>query len=173
MQHELTPSDVVKMVKEKEVKYIDFRFMDFPGLQQHFAIPVAEFDEDTFENGLGFDGSSIRGWQGIQESDMLVMPDPQTATIDPFMKHKTLILYCNILDPITKERYTRDPRNIAQKAENYLVQSGIGDTCFIGPEAEFFIFDDVQYHQDAQTGFYAIDSSEAIWNSGRDEGPNF
>ena len=172
MQKDLSPKDVLKIVADHDIKFIDFRFMDFPGLQQHFTIPATELSEDTFEEGLGFDGSSIRGWQSIHESDMLVMPDPRTATIDPFSAIPTLFVYCNILDPITKERYTRDPRNIAQKAENYLVSSGIADLAYFGPEAEFFIFDDVQYDQSPQAAFYAIDSVEGIWNSGRDEAPN-
>jgi glutamine synthetase len=172
MQHDLSPKDVIKLIAEKDIEFVDIRFMDFPGLQQHFTIPARDFDEAVFEEGLGFDGSSIRGWQGIHESDMLVMPDPQTATLDPFTKYSTLILYGNILDPITKERYTRDPRNIAQKAENYLASTGIGDIAYVGPEAEFFIFDDVQYDQNAHSGYYFVDSNEAIWNSGREEAPN-
>jgi len=172
MRKDYGPKDVVKLVKDQDIKFIDFRFMDFPGLQQHFTLPASELDESTFEDGLGFDGSSIRGWQGIHESDMLVLPDPQTATIDPFSTIPTLILYCNILDPITKERYTKDPRNIAQKAEKYMASLGIGDTAYFGPEAEFFIFDDVQYDQTPQAGFYFIDSAEGIWNSGTAEGPN-
>ncbi len=172
MQNDYGPSDVLKLMKEKGIKFVDFRFMDFPGLQQHFTIPATELSEEVFEEGLGFDGSSIRGWQGIHESDMLVMPDPRTATVDPFSDIPTVILYCDILDPITKERYSRDPRNIARKAEDYLISTGIADTPFFGPEAEFFIFDDVQYDQTPQAGYYFIDSVEGIWNSGRDEGPN-
>ena len=172
MHKESSPKDVLQMIKEKSVKFIDLRFMDFPGLQQHFTIPVSEIGEDTFEEGLGFDGSSIRGWQAINESDMLVMPDPRTATMDPFSDIATLILYCNILDPITKERYSRDPRNIAQKAENYLLSTGLADTCFVGPEAEFFIFDEIRFDQKANCGYYYIDSDESIWNSCREEKPN-
>ncbi|HEO71351.1 MAG TPA: type I glutamate--ammonia ligase, partial [Candidatus Hydrogenedentes bacterium] len=140
--------------------------------QQHFTIPASELSEDVFEDGLGFDGSSIRGWQGIHESDMLVMLDPRTATLDPFSEISTLILYANILDPITKERYSRDPRNVAYKAENYLKTLGLGDTAYFGPEAEFFIFDEVQYDNNPHSSYYFIDSVEGIWNSGRDEGPN-
>ncbi len=172
MQKNLGPKDVLKLVKDKSIKFIDMRFMDFPGLQQHFTIPATELEEDLFEEGLGFDGSSIRGWQGIHESDMLVVPDATTATLDPFSDIPTLILYCNILDPITKERYSRDPRNIAQKAENYLISTGLADTAFFGPEAEFFIFDDIRCGQEANAGFYFIDSVEAAWNSGRVENPN-
>ncbi len=172
MQKNFTPKDVIKLAKDEKIKFIDFRFMDFPGLQQHFTIPATELSEELFEEGLGFDGSSIRGWQGIHESDMLVMPDPRTATVDPFSTIPTLILYCNILDPITKERYTRDPRNIAQKAENYLISTGIADTAYFGPEAEFFIFDDIRCDQTAHSGYYYIDSIEAAWNTGREENPN-
>ena len=146
--------------------------MDFPGLWQHFSVPVDELTEDIFEDGLGFDGSSIRGWQAIHTSDMLVVPDPETAVMDPFTKYPTLSLICNIVDPITKERYSRDPRYIAQKAEAYLKSTGIGDTCYFGPEAEFFIFDDVRFDQNSHEGYYHIDSVEGIWNSGRDEKPN-
>ncbi len=172
MHKEFGPKDVLQMIESRSVKFIDFRFMDFPGLQQHFTIPATELSESTFEDGLGFDGSSIRGWQAINESDMLVLPDPRTATMDPFSNLATLILYCNILDPITKERYSRDPRNIAQKAENYLLSTGIADTVFVGPEAEFFIFDDIRFDQQPNCGYYYIDSEEAIWNSGRGDRPN-
>ncbi len=168
----MTPQDVLKMAKENDVKMVDLRFMDFPGLMQHFGIPVSKLDEDLFENGLGFDGSSIRGWKAIHESDMLVIPDPSTAIIDPFYKYKTLVLQCDIADPITRERYSRCPRYIAQKAENYLKSTGIGDTVYFGPEAEFFIFDDVRFDQTAHSGYYFIDSDEGIWNSGREENPN-
>ena len=172
MHKDYNPKDVVQFCKEKGVKFIDLRFMDFPGLMQHLTVPVAQLSENSFEDGFGFDGSSIRGWQAIHESDMLVMPDPHTATMDPFTDLPTLILYCNILDPITKQRYSRCPRCISQKAEHYMVSTGIADTAFFGPEAEFFIFDDVRFDQTANSGYYFIDSDEGIWNSGRDEGPN-
>ena len=172
MQNSYSPKEVVELIKKEEVKFVDFRFMDFPGLQQHFTIPAKLVTEDTFEDGLGFDGSSIRGWQAINESDMLVMPDPKTATMDPFSEMKTLIVYSNILDPITKERYSRCPRCIAQKAENYLLTTGIGDRALFGPEAEFFVFDDVRFDQTSHSGYYHLDSGEGIWNSGRDEKPN-
>jgi len=172
MQHNYAPKDVVKLCKDNGIKFVDLRFMDFPGLMQHFTVPITELTEAVFEEGLGFDGSSIRGWQKIHESDMLVLPDPRTATVDPFMTIPTLILYCNILDPITKERYSRCPRNVAQKAENYLVSTGIADTAYFGPEAEFFIFDEIRCGQDAHSGYYFIDSVEGIWNSGREENPN-
>ena len=172
MRNDRTPKDVVKLVKDKDIKFIDYRFMDFPGMQQHFSVPAGLLEEETFEEGLGFDGSSIRGWQSIHESDMLLVPDPTTATVDPFAEAPTLILYCNIMDPITKESYTRDPRHIAQKAENYLASTGIGDTAYFGPEAEFFIFDDIQYDTNQHSSYYFLDSSEGIWNAGREEGPN-
>ncbi|MCG8479388.1 MAG: glutamine synthetase beta-grasp domain-containing protein, partial [Spirochaetales bacterium] len=168
----MTAKDVLDVIKKEDVKIVDFRFMDFPGMQQHFSVPVSEVDEDSFTDGVGFDGSSIRGWQSINESDMLVKPQPQTAFIDPFMEIKTLVIVCNIADPITGEDYTRDPRNIARKADNYLKSSGIGDTAFIGPEAEFFVFDDVRFDQNEHSGYYFVDSVEGRWNSGRDEGPN-
>jgi glutamine synthetase len=133
---------------------------------------MSEYEEAIFEEGLGFDGSSIRGWQPINASDMLVMPDPATAVIDPFCERPTLSLICNIVDPITKEEYSRDPRNIARKAEAYLKSTGIGDTAYFGPEPEFFIFDDVRYDQNQHEGYYHIDSNEAVWNSGRKENPN-
>ena len=167
-----TPADVMKLMREEGVQIVDLRFMDFPGIWQHFSVPVGVIDEDTFVDGLGFDGSSIRGWQAINESDMLVKPVAETAFIDPFMTAKTLVMTCNICDPITGEDYTRDPRNIARKAEAYLQSSGIGDTAYFGPEAEFFIFDDVRFDQNEHSGFYYLDSSEGRWNFGRDEKPN-
>lgn len=166
------PADVVKMIKDNGVLIVDFRFLDFIGMWQHFSISVNEFSASMFEDGLGFDGSSIRGWQSINASDMLVIPDPTTARIDPFFKHPTLVLLCDIVDPITREPYSRDPRNIAKKAVSYLKSTGTGDTAFIGPELEFFIFDDVRYDQTANSGYYFVDSVEGIWNSGADEGPN-
>jgi len=168
----LTPKDVLAMVKENDVKVIDIRFMDFPGVWQHFSVPISELSEESFDEGFGFDGSSIRGWQPINASDMLVIPDATTAKIDPFYKDKTLVLIGNIADPITLESYTRDPRNIAKKAEAYLKSTGIGDTAFIGPEAEFFIFDNVQFDSSTNGAFYEVDSVEGTWNTGRDEMPN-
>ncbi len=151
---------------------VDLKFMDFPGLWQHFQVPLHELDEEAFEAGFGFDGSSIRGWQPIHASDMLVIPDPDTAVMDPFMAVPTLSLICNIVDPITKEKYTRDPRNITQKAEAYLNYSGMGDVANFGPEAEFFILDSIRFDQTAHSGYYFIDSDEGIWNSGREENKN-
>jgi glutamine synthetase len=146
--------------------------MDFPGLWQHFTIPVDKLEEDIFEDGLGFDGSSIRGWQAINESDMLLVPQPATAIIDPFFELPTLSMICNIQDPITREDYSRDPRNVARKAVNYLKSTGIADTAYIGPEAEFFIFDDVRFDVEPHQSFFMVDSVEGQWNRGRDEGPN-
>jgi glutamine synthetase len=166
------PKEVLALCREKDVKAVDLRFMDFPGLWQHFTIPVNKLDEGVFEDGLGFDGSSIRGWQAINESDMLVIPQPETAFVDPFAPLPTLVMICNIQDPITREDYSRDPRNIARKAVNYLKSTGIADICYIGPEAEFFIFDDVRFDQNAHEGYYHLDSNEAEWNRGRVENPN-
>ena len=168
----MTPKEVLALCREKDVKSVDMRFMDFPGLWQHFTIPVNKLDEDVFEDGLGFDGSSIRGWQRINESDMLVVPQPETATLDPFAAIKTLMMICNIQDPMTREDYTRDPRNVARKAVNYLKSTGIAETCYVGPEAEFFIFDDIRFDQTPHCGFYYVDSVEGQWNRGRDEKPN-
>ncbi len=168
----MTPKEVLDMVKENNAKVVDLRFMDFPGLWQHFTVPISELQESSFEDGFGFDGSSIRGWQPIHASDMLVVPDPTTAKMDPFFEAPTLVLICNIVDPVTREAYTRDPRNIAQKADAYLKSSGIGDVAYFGPEAEFFIFDDIRFESNRFSAFYEIDSIEGNWNTGRDEGPN-
>ncbi len=166
------PKEVLEFAKKNDAKVVDLRFMDFPGIWQHFSVPINELEESSFEDGFGFDGSSIRGWQAIHESDMLVIPDPATAKMDPFFEVPTLVLIGNIVDPITRTPYSRDPRNIAAKAEAYLKQTGIGDTAFIGPEAEFFIFDDVRFDSGRNQAFYSIDSNEGIWNSGREEFPN-
>ncbi|QPJ63932.1 MAG: type I glutamate--ammonia ligase [Candidatus Nitrohelix vancouverensis] len=168
----MTPKEVLDFSKKNNVEIIDLKFMDLLGTWQHFSVPVSELEEHLFEDGLGFDGSSIRGWQAINASDMLVIPDATTAVMDPFMQIPTLSMLCNIFDPITKEKYSRDPRNIAQKAEAYLQSTGIGDTAYFGPEAEFFIFDDVRYRIDINQSFYFVDSVEGNWNTGRDEGPN-
>ena len=168
----MKPREVLAMCREKEVKAVDLRFTDFLGAWQHFTIPVGKLEEDTFEDGLGFDGSSIRGWQAINESDMLLVPVPDSAFVDPFAQIPTLVMVCNVQDPITREDYSRDPRNIARKAVNYLKSTGIADTCFIGPEAEFFVFDDVRFDQNAHEGYFHIDSAEAEWNRGRVEAPN-
>jgi len=166
------PADVLKMIKDNKVEIVDFRFLDFVGMWQHFSVPAREVDSSKFDEGLGFDGSSIRGWQSINASDMLVIPDATTARIDPFLSIPTVALICDIVDPITREPYSRDPRNIAKKANAYLKSSGVGDTVYFGPELEFFILDDVRYDQTANSGYYFIDSVEGIWNSGADENPN-
>ncbi len=168
----MTPKEVLDMAKENGAKVVDLRFMDFPGLWQHFSVPIRELEESSFEDGFGFDGSSIRGWQPIHASDMLVIPDAATAKMDPFYEAPTLVLICDIADPVTREPYTRDPRNIAKKADAYLKSSGIGDVAYIGPEAEFFIFDDIRFESTRFGAFYEIDSIEGTWNTGRDEGPN-
>jgi glutamine synthetase len=161
--------DALGLASERKAQMVDLKFMDFVGIWQHFTIPIAELHEENFEEGYGFDGSSIRGWQPIHASDMLVMPDPASAVMDPFMQAPTMSLICNIVDPITKEAYSRDPRNIAQKAEKYLKQTGVGDQAFFGPEAEFFIFDEVRYDAAPNHAFYKIDSAEGQWNTGREE----
>jgi len=168
----MKPSEVLQLCRDQHIKIVDIKFMDFPGLWQHCSFPTHELTENSFQNGFGFDGSSIRGWQSINESDMLVVPDASTAVIDPFLQTPTLHMVGNILDPITKEKYGRDPRNIAQKAEAYLVQTGIADTVNFGSEAEFFVFDDIRFDQNEHEGYYYIDSIEGRWNSGRDEKPN-
>jgi len=168
----MTPKEVLNMAKENGAKIVDLRFMDFPGLWQHFSVPTRELEESSFEDGFGFDGSSIRGWQPIHASDMLVIPDAATAKMDPFYEAPTLVLICDIADPVTREPYTRDPRNIAKKADAYLKSSGLGDVAYIGPEAEFFIFDDIRFESTRFGAFYEIDSIEGAWNTGRDEGPN-
>ncbi|MEK7880371.1 MAG: type I glutamate--ammonia ligase [Deltaproteobacteria bacterium] len=168
----MTAKEVLKFAKENKTRMVDFKFLDFMGIWQHFSVPIGQLSEDIFDEGLGFDGSSIRGWQPIHASDMLVIPDPTTAVMDPFMEVPTLSLICNIIDPLTKEPYSRDPRNIAIKAEAYLKSTGVGDVAYFGPEPEFFIFDDVRYGGASHNGFFYLDSGEAIWNTGREEGPN-
>ncbi|MEY4949077.1 MAG: Glutamine synthetase [Pseudomonadota bacterium] len=163
----MTPKEAVKFAKENKAVCVDFKFLDLLGTWQHFTIPMSEFDEKIFEEGSGFDGSSIRGWQPINASDMLVMPDPTTVVMDPFCAAETLSVIGNIIDPITKEEYTRDPRNIAKKAEAYLKQSGVGDVCFFGPEPEFFVFDTVRYDTNQSESYYHVDSDEARWNTGK------
>ena len=165
--------EVLELAKKHDVKFVDLKFIDFPGVWQHTTIPAHRLDEALFEDGLAFDGSSIRGWQPINASDMTMIPDAETAKIDPFFDHSTLSLVCSIYDPITKQPYSRDPRHIARKAEAYLKQTGIADTAFMGPEAEFFVFDDVRFdHSKPNEGYYYLDSVEGAWNSGREEFPN-
>ncbi len=165
-------AEVVQLAVDEGIEVVDLRFCDLPGLMQHFSIPAHDLTEDAFTEGYGFDGSSIRGFQAIQESDMILLPDPSTAVIDEFRQHKTLNLNCFVHDPITLENYSRDPRYVALKAEHYLASTGIADTAYFGPEAEFFIFDDVRFSQDQHSAFYQVDSVEGIWNSARDEKPN-
>ena len=165
--------DVLKMVKEKGIQIIDLKFNDLPGLWQHFSIPareLLEMDDITrsiWVDGIGFDGSSIRGFQKIQESDMILIPDPSTAIVDPVCEVPTLSLICDIYDPLTRKAYSRDPRYIAKKAEKYLMDSGIADSVYFGPEAEFFIFNSIRFDQTENSGYYFIDSQEADWNTGR------
>ncbi|MDH5492061.1 MAG: type I glutamate--ammonia ligase [Myxococcales bacterium] len=167
-----TPKDVIELAKAKGAVMLDLRFIDLPGVWQHTSVPVARLDEACFEDGFGFDGSSIRGYQPINASDMLIVPDATTAKMDPFTKAPTLVMVCDIVDPITREPYGRDPRYVAKKAQAYLRQTGIADTAYFGPEAEFFIFDDVRYSSKPNHSFFSVDSTEAVWNTGRDEGPN-
>jgi len=157
-------AEVLSLIEQEGVQYVDLRFSDLFGQWQHLTIPAYELSLDTFEEGRGFDGSSIRGWQSINESDMIAIPDPATAFIDPFMEPKTLVMICDIYDPVTRERYGRDTRYIAQKAEQYLKQTGIGDTAYYGPEAEFFIFDSVEFGTSANYAFWRVDSEEGWWN---------
>ena len=168
----MTPREVLEFAKKNNAVMVDLKFMDFPGLWQHFSIPIEALDESSFEEGIGFDGSSIRGWQAIHHSDMLVIPDPTTAFMDPFTEQPTLSMICNVVDPITREQYTRDPRYVAQKAEAYLRATKIADTVYMGPEAEFFVLDDIRFDQNEHSGYYFVDSIEGRWNSGREEGPN-
>ena len=165
-------AEVVRLAADEGIEIVDLRFCDLPGLMQHFSIPVHALTEEACEAGYGFDGSSIRGFQAIQESDMILLPDPATAVIDEFREHKTLNLNCFVHDPITLENYSRDPRYVALKAERHLRSTGMADTAYFGPEAEFFVFDDVRFSQDEHSAFYQVDSVEGIWNCGRDEGPN-
>lgn len=163
---------VLKFIQSNKIEFVDLKFMDFPGQWQHFTVPATQFKADSFEDGFGFDGSSIRGWKTINESDMLIVPDPATMFLDPFISAPTLSLICDVYEPATKEKYSRCPRNIVQKAEAYLKSTGIADTAFFGPEAEFFVFDDVRFESNQNSSFYFVDSTEGRWNSGRDEGPN-
>ena len=160
------------LARDQHAQMVDFKFVDLPGTWQHFTMPIADLEPDVFEDGLGFDGSSIRGWQEIDESDMLVVPDPTTAVMDPFMAAPTLSLICSVEDPITRQPYLRDPRGVAQRAQAYLLRTQLADTAFFGPEAEFFIFDNIRFDQQAHLGFYEIDSQEGRWNSGSADGPN-
>jgi len=165
----MTPEDVLKMVKDEGIKIIDLKFIDTPGIWQHCSFYYDQIEESSFIDGVAFDGSSIRGWKAINESDMMMVPDASTAWIDPFMQEKTLSMICSIKEPRTGEWYNRDPRTIAQKAVDFLKTTGLGDTAYIGPEAEFFIFDDVRFDQTENKGYYYVDSVEGRWNSGKEE----
>ena len=167
-----TPQEFLNYVKENKIQIIDLKFIDMPGIWQHLSLYHDQIDESSFDAGVPFDGSSIRGWKAINESDMTMVLDPKTAWIDPFMAEPTLSVICSIKEPRTGEPYSRCPRTIAQKAVDYLLSTGIGDTAFFGPEAEFFIFDDVRFDQSEHKSFYYVDSVEGRWNSGKEEGPN-
>ena len=161
--------DVTTYIKDNDVEFVDIRFTDVPGVEQHFTIPADAFDEDVINEGLAFDGSSVRGFTTIDESDMALMPDLATAQLDPFRKAKTLNMKFFVHDPLTGEAFSRDPRNVARKAEEYLASTGIADTCFFGAEAEFYIFDSVRYSTDINNAFYEVDSVEGWWNRGAEE----
>ncbi|MCL4545794.1 MAG: glutamine synthetase beta-grasp domain-containing protein, partial [Chloroflexi bacterium] len=163
---------VIEFGKQHGAKMVDVRFIDLPGTQQHFTMSFDELTEDVFQEGVGFDGSSIRGFQAIHESDMLLIPDANASYMDPFMAEPTLCIICNVVEPGSYRPYSRDPRYVAQKAEAYLKSSGIGETAYFGPEAEFFIFDDVRFQSEQNIQYAEVDSTEADWNTGRDEGPN-
>ena len=166
------PADVLGMAEGLGVRMIDLKFTDVPGTWQHMTLSVSAMEEDAFSDGLGFDGSSIRGFQQISESDMLLMPDPRSAKIDPFYSERTLSLICNVIDPITREAYSRDPRYVGKKAEAFLLSTGIADTINIGPECEFYIFNSMRFDQNQFSGMYEIDSVEGVWNSGKNSEPN-
>src|SRR5688572_12755687 len=165
----MSPKEVLEFAKTNDARQVDLRFTDLPGLQQHTTYPITQLSEDTFEEGFGIDGSSIRGWAAINESDMLLIPEGTTALMDPFNEVPTLVMTCDVIDPITRQHYDRDPRWIAKKAELYLKNSGVADTAYFGAEAEFFIFDNVRFDQNHHSGFYFIDAEEGRWNSGREK----
>ena len=168
----MTPKQVLKLVKDQGIEFIDCRFMDFPGLWQHNTYPAAALTERSFEVGFGFDGSAVRGWQRVNESDMLLVPVADTARVDPFFEHPTLSIICDVKDPITKKGYSRDPRSIARKASAYLAKSGVADTAYFGPEMEFFVFDSVSYDQQINSASYNVDSVEGVWNRGKPDPTN-
>jgi glutamine synthetase len=165
----MTSQEVFEFAKKNDARQVDLRFTDLPGLSQHISYPISMLEEQSFEDGFGIDGSSIRGWAAINESDMLIIPDPATAFMDPFAETRTLVMIGDIIDPITRQHYERDPRWIAKKTELHLKNSGVADTAFFGAEAEFFIFDNIRFDQNAHSGFYFIDAEEGRWNSGRKE----
>ncbi|HKR94540.1 MAG TPA: glutamine synthetase beta-grasp domain-containing protein, partial [Candidatus Angelobacter sp.] len=163
------PKAVLEFVQKHGAKLLDLRFTDLPGLWHHVSFPIEQFSEASFEDGFGMDGSSIRGWAAIHESDMLLIPDANFYLMDPFTEAPTLVMIADVIDPVTKQRYDRDPRYIAKKAEMYLISTGLADTAYFGAEAEFFIFDNVRFDQKENQGFYFIDAEEGRWNSGRQE----
>jgi glutamine synthetase len=165
----MSPKEVLEFAKKNDAKQLDLRFSDIPGLWHHVSYPISELDEEVFEEGYGFDGSSIRAWATINESDMLLVPDPSTAIMDPFAETSTLVMIADAVDPITRQHYERDPRWIAKKAEMYLKNSGIADTAYFGAEAEFFIFDNIRFDQNQHSGYYYIDAEEGRWNTGREK----
>jgi len=164
----MTPNEVIQLAKNHACKFVDLKFIDLPGMWQHTTVPIDRLDEELFTEGLGFDGSSVRGWKPINASDMAIVPDPKSARIDPFTELSTLSMVCDISDPITGQPYGRDPRYLAHKAENHLEATGLADTVYVGPEAEFFIFDSVRYDTAANGAFFEVDSEEAAWNTGRE-----
>ncbi len=168
----MTPKEFFEFARKNKAKMVDLKFTDLLGTWQHCTFPVDTWDAGTFVDGVGFDGSSIRGWQGIHVSDMLAIPDPDSAVMDPFFKESTVSVIADIVDPVSRKEYTRDPRHIAKKGSEYLKKTGLADVCFIGPEPEFFIFDEVRYEQNQHTGMYKIDSVEGAWNTARFEEPN-
>ena len=168
----MNAKEVANLIRERDIQVVDLRFCDLPGMWQHFTVASGDVTEEALAEGFGFDGSSIRGFQQIQESDMLLFPDPTTAFEDPFTKVPTMVLICDVADPVTGEPYSRDPRYVARKAEKYLKSTGLADTAYVGPEPEFFVFDDVRFDQTCNQGFYFVDSVEGHWNSGREENPN-
>lgn len=168
----LTYLDIANFCKERHIEFIDLKFIDLPGLWQHYTLSINQLKEELFTTGTGFDGSSIRGFQAIHESDMLLRPIMETAFVDPFMDHPTISFICNVIDPIKRRNYSRDPLYIAQKAEDYLQKTGIADVSYFGPELEFYIFDDIRFEQTYSRGFYQIDSKEGFWNAGAEEKPN-
>src|SRR5690242_15528988 len=165
----MSPQEVLEFAKKNDAKQLDLRFTDIPSLQHHVSYPINELEIESFEEGFGMDGSSIRGWAAIHESDMLLIPDPSWFMLDPFTEVPTIVMIADVMDPVTKQRYDRDPRYISRKAEMYLASTGLADTAYFGAEAEFFIFDNVRFDQREQHGFYFIDAEEGRWNSGREE----
>ena len=165
-------ADFFTLAKKHQAEMVDLKFVDMLGSWQHCSFPIETWDDGTFEEGLGFDGSSIRGWKGIHESDMMAVPDPDTTCLDPFFARPTVSIIANVVDPVTRQDFSRDPRHVARKAEAHLRESGIADTCYVGPEPEFFIFDEVRYEQNQHKGYYEIDSVEGAWNTARIEEPN-